>query len=159
MYLGEILKFQKFYWKLLWLLLWEGLMYILVQECVVRFCASKRGGTLSHLHMQMVVKLHIWSLKMLNKVLKKWLGWDDSKKASNGHVVHYKQLWNIGFHIFVGMVRYYMKDIDENHFQFVHHNVSVEMMEVSIGQIWNHNNEESNVSHTSKCFGPCNNVS
>jgi hypothetical protein len=27
-------------------------------------------------------------------------------------------------HTFVGMVGYYMKDIDEDHFQFVHHNFS-----------------------------------
>ncbi len=59
------------------------------------------------------------------------MGWDDSKKAPDGHVVHYKQLWNIGFHIFVG-VCYCMKDTNENHFQFMHHNVSGEMMEVSM---------------------------
>jgi hypothetical protein len=60
------------------------------KECVVGLCALERGGTLSHLHMQMVVKLHISSLKMLNKVFKEWLGWDDPKKAPNGHVVHCK---------------------------------------------------------------------
>jgi hypothetical protein len=30
------------------------------------------------------------------------------------------------------MVDYYMKDIDEDHFQFVHHNVNGEMMEVGM---------------------------
>jgi hypothetical protein len=44
------------------------------KECVVGLCALERGGTLSHLHMQVVIKLHISSLKMLNKVLKEWLG-------------------------------------------------------------------------------------
>jgi hypothetical protein len=43
------------------------------KECVAKLCALKRGGTLSYLHTQMVVKLHISSLKMLNKVLKEWL--------------------------------------------------------------------------------------
>jgi len=40
------------------------------KECVARFCALKGGGIHSHFHMQMVVKLHILSLKMLNKVVK-----------------------------------------------------------------------------------------
>jgi hypothetical protein len=44
------------------------------KECVAGLCALKRGGTFLHLHIQMVVKLHISSLKMLNKVLKEWLG-------------------------------------------------------------------------------------
>jgi len=43
------------------------------KECVVGLYALKRGGTFSHLHIQMVVKLRISSLKMLNKVLKEWL--------------------------------------------------------------------------------------
>jgi len=60
------------------------------KECVVGLCALERGGTLSHLHMQMIVKLHISSLKMLNKVLKEWLGWDDPNKAPIGQVVHCK---------------------------------------------------------------------
>jgi hypothetical protein len=40
------------------------------KECVARFCALERGGIHSHFHMQVVVKLHILSLKMLNKVVK-----------------------------------------------------------------------------------------
>ncbi len=30
--------------------------------------------------------------------------------------------------------------------------------DVKVCQLWSHNNEESNVYHTSKCFGTCNNV-
>jgi hypothetical protein len=41
------------------------------------------------------------------------------KKALDEHVVHCKQFQNIGLHTFVGMVGYCMKDIDENHFQFI----------------------------------------
>ncbi len=37
---------------------------------------------------------------------------------------------DISLHTFVSMVGYYMKNID--HFQFVHHNVSGEMMEVAM---------------------------
>jgi len=40
------------------------------KECVVKLYTLDKGGTLSHLHMQMGVKLHISSLKMLNKVFK-----------------------------------------------------------------------------------------
>jgi hypothetical protein len=49
-------------------------------------CALERGGTLSHLHMQMVVKLHISSLKILNKVLKERLGWNDPKKKKKSTI-------------------------------------------------------------------------
>jgi hypothetical protein len=47
---------------------------LIKKECVVGLCALERGGMLSHLHMQVVIKLHISSLKMLNRVLKEWLG-------------------------------------------------------------------------------------
>ncbi len=67
----------------------------------------------------MIVKLHISNLKMLNKILKEWFGGMFKKKALDEHVVHCKQFQNIGLHTFVGMVGYCMKDIDENHFQFI----------------------------------------
>jgi hypothetical protein len=52
----------------------------ITKECVAGLCALERGHIILHLHMQMVVKFHISSLKMLNKVFKEWLGWDDPKK-------------------------------------------------------------------------------
>jgi hypothetical protein len=60
----------------------------IIKECVVRLCALEMGGTLSHLHMQMVVKFHISSLKMLNKVSQRMAKVGSSKEM--GHVVHYK---------------------------------------------------------------------
>ncbi len=42
--------------------------------------------------------------------------WDVPKKALDEHVVHCKHFQNIGLHTFVGMVGYYMEEIDENHF-------------------------------------------
>ncbi len=100
----------------------------IIKECLARLCALKRGGTLSHLHMQMVVKFHISSLKMLNKVLKEWSGWDDLKKLGMSCIASsYKTLAYI--HLLVG---HYMINIYEDHFQFIRHNVSGEMMEVSM---------------------------
>jgi hypothetical protein len=43
--------------------------------------------------------------------------WDVPKKALDEHVVHCKHFQNIGLHTFVGMVGYYMEEIDENHFK------------------------------------------
>jgi hypothetical protein len=54
------------------------------KKCVVGFLALERGRTLSHHHMQMVVKLHISSLKMLNKILKEWLGGMIQRKHQMG---------------------------------------------------------------------------
>jgi hypothetical protein len=50
------------------------------KKSVIEFFALQRGGILSHLHMQMIVKLHISSLKMLNKVLKERLSGMVQKK-------------------------------------------------------------------------------
>jgi hypothetical protein len=47
---------------------------LIKKECVAGLCAFEKGCTFLHLHMQMVVKLHISNLKILNKVLKKWFG-------------------------------------------------------------------------------------
>jgi len=83
--------------------------------------------------MQMIVTLHISSLKMLNKVLKEQLGGMIQKKHQMGHVTHYKQLQDTtSLYTFVGVVGYYMKNIDENHLQIMHHNVNGRMMEIGM---------------------------
>ncbi len=62
------------------------------------------------------VDLHFLNLKMSNKVVNEWLGWDNLKKAPNKHVVTTRNCRTMGF---VNMVGYCMKDIDEDHFRFV----------------------------------------
>lgn len=39
-----------------------------------------------------------------------------------------KKLWDEGLHIFLGMMRYCMKDNGKQHYEFVHHNVLVDDM-------------------------------
>jgi hypothetical protein len=88
------------------------------------------------------------------------LGWDDPKKSLDGHVMQYKQLQATSLHTFVGMVGYYMKNID--HFQFVHHNVSGEMMEVGMLEFVKYGiitMKNHMCFTTSKCFGMRDNVS
>lgn len=45
-----------------------------------------------------------------------------------GHVVSYRKLRDHVLHTFLGIIWYCMKDNGENHFQFVHHNVSINDM-------------------------------
>ncbi len=52
--------------------------------------------------------------------------------------MHCKQLQDTCFYTFVSMVGYWMKDVDEDHFQFVHHNVSGKMMEVGMLEFVNY---------------------
>ncbi len=93
----------------------------------------------SHLHMQMVVKLHISNLKMLNKVLKERLGeMVKEKHQMSMSCTTSKQLQDTSFYTFNGMVGYCMKNIDENHFQIVHHNVNGEMIKVGMLEFVNY---------------------
>jgi hypothetical protein len=54
-----------------------------------------------------------------------------------------------------------MKDIDKDHFQFVYHNVNGKMMEVDMLEFVKYRTigVKNQVSHTSKCFETCKNVS
>ena len=54
------------------------------------------------------------------------LGWDVSPLT--GYVVSCKKLRDEGLHTFKGMVGYCMKDNGEKHFEFVHHNLSLDDM-------------------------------
>ena len=63
---------------------------------------------------------------MLDKKIKVCLGWDESPPT--GLVVSCKRLRDDGCHTFKGIVGYCMKDNMEEHFEFVHHNVSTNDM-------------------------------
>jgi hypothetical protein len=77
-------------------------------------------------HFQIVVKENFTSLLVLNKKIKVCLGWDESSPTCN--VVSCKKLRDEGLHTIKAMIGYCMKDSGEEHFEFVHHNVSVEDM-------------------------------
>ena len=70
----------------------------------------------------MMMKGNLSSLLVLNKKIKVCLVWDDHPLM--GHVVPCKRLRDKELHTFLGMVGYCMKDNMEEHFEFVHHNVS-----------------------------------
>jgi len=53
---------------------------------------NKLGGSLCHLHLQIVCRLHISSRLAFNQVVKHQLGWNDLVKALISHVVPYKVL-------------------------------------------------------------------
>jgi hypothetical protein len=59
------------------------------------------------------------------------------------------------------MLGYCMKNIDKDHFQFVYPNVNEIMMEVGMLEFVKYRTivVKNKVSHTSKCFETCKNVS
>ena len=69
----------------------------------------------------MVVKGNFSSLHMLNKKIEVVVGWHENPLI--GHVVSCKKMRDEGFHNFLDMVGYCMKDNGEDCFEFVHHNV------------------------------------
>lgn len=81
---------------------------------------------LMHKHFQMVRKSNFNTLPVLSKRIKVCLGWDESPPT--GHVVSCKSLEDVGLHTFLAMVGYCMKDNGEEHFEFVHNNVSTHDM-------------------------------
>ncbi len=60
------------------------------------------------------------------------------------------------------MVCYCMKAIDEDHFQFGHHDVRAMKddggWDVKVFEVWSHDSEQSSAPHTPECFGVCDNV-
>ncbi|MCO5602544.1 hypothetical protein L7F22_056677 [Adiantum nelumboides] len=50
----------------------------LEKETLAGLCSIERGDTLVHLHLQMVVCMWSSSLVAVNRMVKKYLGWDDA---------------------------------------------------------------------------------
>lgn len=92
------------------------------------------------------------SLPMLNKKIKVCLGWDVSPPM--GHVVSCKKLKDEGLHTFKGMIGYSMKNNEEMHFEFVHHNVSANEMNngkmeyTKFGKVGLNNHDHVNLPHS-----------
>ena len=96
------------------------------EDYIAGLCSVERGGTLIHMHFQMVVKGNLKSFLVLTKKIKVCLGWDESHPTD--HVVSCKKLKDEGLHTYRGMLKYCMKDNGDAHFEFVHHNVLAEDM-------------------------------
>jgi hypothetical protein len=63
---------------------------IFKSSCIFGFFPSKWGGSAGHLHLQMLYRLRIFSLLVLNQVVKHQFGWNDTMKVLIDHMVHYK---------------------------------------------------------------------
>jgi hypothetical protein len=95
--------------------------------------ALERGGSLCHLHLQIVCKLNISSLT-LNQAVKCQFEWNDPVKTPIGHVVDHTLLGGQGLYTFVGLVGYCLKDAGEEHFKVIDLNVSNVEMNVGIDE-------------------------
>ncbi|MCO5608062.1 hypothetical protein L7F22_062267 [Adiantum nelumboides] len=74
----------------------------LENETLAGIFSVERGGTLLHLHLQMVVRMWSTSLVGINKMVKIYLGW--AKAAPSGGIVICRGLTQRRLHIFEGMV-------------------------------------------------------
>lgn len=94
------------------------------KETVSGKCSVERGGATFHLHFQAIARIQAESMIAISRVIKEYLGWD--KNVPVGGVVMCRSLKNTGLHTFHGLIGYCMKDLDENHFQMVDHNLAAE---------------------------------
>lgn len=108
--------------------LFVNLRKFIEEECMSGLCCMEWGGALTHKHFQLIVIGNFSSLLVLNKNIKVCLGWDVSPPT--GHVVSCKRLRDEGLHAFKVMIDYCTKDSGEKRFEFVHHNVSANDMNV-----------------------------
>lgn len=83
---------------------------------------------MTHKHSQMMLNNILSSLFVLKKKIKVALGWQVD--PSMGHIVSCKKLRDEGLHTFLGMVGYCVKDNGQDQFEFVHHNMSADDMNV-----------------------------
>ena len=97
------------------------------ENCIAGLCLVERGSALTQKHFQMVVRGNFNSLLVLNQTIKVCLDWDVSP-LMRGHVVSCKKLRDEGLHTFKGTVDYCMNDNGEEHFEYVHNNVSSQDM-------------------------------
>ena len=67
----------------------------------------------------------------MNSILKNWLGWN-IKKPSPGAKITCRSLKGDGLHTWHGLIGYCMKDLGQQHYQEIMHNVSAD--DVSLGQ-------------------------
>jgi hypothetical protein len=95
---------------------------------------NELGGSLCHLHLQIVCRLHIYSLIAFNQVVKHQLGWNDLVKALISHVVPCKILKGQSLNTFVEMIGYWLKDARKEHFKVVDVNVFNVEKNVSIDE-------------------------
>lgn len=94
--------------------------------CLVGLCFVKRGGALTHKHFKMVVKGNFNSLPMLNK--KSRLLWGGMQIHAWGTLKFIRNYKMRDYISFLGRMGYCVKDNGEEHFEFVHHNVSIDDM-------------------------------
>jgi hypothetical protein len=87
-------------------------IYVCVCVCVCGLYTLEWGGSLCHLHLQIVCKLHISSLT-LKQAVKCQFRWNDPVKTPIGHVVDCKLLEGQGLYTFVGLIGYCLKDAGE----------------------------------------------
>lgn len=79
----------------------------LLTVCTSGVMGLERGGTLMHLHIQAVIRLHIASASEATKLIKRHLGWADADSACPpGAMVLSRKLRNKGLHTWHGMIGY-----------------------------------------------------
>jgi hypothetical protein len=88
--------------------------------CALGLCVLERGRSLLRLHLQMVCRIYISNIIILNKLIKKTLGWDDVTIVPLKHHVHFNlYLKGIGMHTYSSMIGYHLKTKGKNTFNFV----------------------------------------
>ncbi|MCO5565039.1 hypothetical protein L7F22_018709 [Adiantum nelumboides] len=98
----------------------------LEKETLAWNCSIERGGTLLHVHLQMVLRMWSTSLVAINRMIKSYLCWADV--APQGGVVICRALTKRKLHTFEGMIGCSLKDNGQLYFQMVQHNITAKQI-------------------------------
>ncbi|MCO5600128.1 hypothetical protein L7F22_054236 [Adiantum nelumboides] len=113
----------------------------LESETLAGICSVERGGTLLHLHLQMVVRMWSTSLVAINKMVKNYLGWANAPPP--GGIVICRALTQRRLHTLEGIIGYCLKDNGQAHFQVVQHNMTTEQINQGIELYMLHGYDEA----------------
>ena len=114
----------------------QNTQHFIEKECILGLCSIERGGALQRLHFQAVFRILSTSTIVVGELVKVYLGWDKGETPSGSHVL-VKRLSRVGFHTYVGILGYCIKDKGEDHFEVVHNNITDEDLRAGLEEYEN----------------------
>lgn len=89
--------------------LMSNIKRFLKECCISGLCSLERGGALFHLHFQMVICISAKSIVTVNRLIKRYMGWDKDRPVAA--VVMCQAFKQRNLHTYQGMLGYGTKDL------------------------------------------------
>ena len=94
--------------------------------------ALERGGTVSHLHLQGILRMQAKTVRGITAAIKRHLHWDEGRQPPGSRVMC-RGLTGNRLHTWAGLVGYCCKDMHEPHFQVCCHHLAALAFTVGCG--------------------------